>query len=106
MIKRIAFFATMFFAGLVNLMANNLQIGVPEVTVADSTISFTIQWDNSWLITTGSNNHDAVWIFVKRQDCADNLWTHASLSTNSADHSITGGVLQVDAATDGMGVFI
>jgi formylglycine-generating enzyme required for sulfatase activity len=106
LIKRLAFFTNLFIGVLIGLHANNLQIGVPTVTVADSTISFTIQWDNSWLITTGANNYDAVWIFIKRQDCADNLWNHALLSTSSSDHSITGGVLQVDAATDGMGVFI
>jgi formylglycine-generating enzyme required for sulfatase activity len=47
-----------------------------------------------------------VWVFVKRQACVDNLWTHALLSTASGNHSVTGGVLQVDAVTDGMGVFI
>jgi formylglycine-generating enzyme required for sulfatase activity len=54
----------------------------------------------------GSNNYDAVWIFVKRQTCTDNLWLHAPLSTNSADHSVTGGLVQVDAVADGMGVYI
>lgn len=86
--------------------ANNLQIGVPAVAVGPSTISFTIQWDNSWYITTGANNWDGVWIFVKRQSCTDNLWSHALVSTVSGDHSITGGVVQVDAVTDGRGVFI
>ncbi len=104
--KSISFCITLFLAGLINLTANNLQIGVPSVNVADSTITFTIQWDNSWLITAGSNNHDAVWIFIKRQDCADNLWNHAYLSVTSSDHSITGGVLQVDAVSDSMGIFI
>jgi formylglycine-generating enzyme required for sulfatase activity len=98
--------ATMFVAGLTSLTANNLQIGVPTLDVGNSTISFTIQWDNSWLVTSGPNNWDGVWIFVKRQACTDNLWNHALLSTNSVDHSITGGVLQVDAVTDGMGIFI
>lgn len=106
MLKRIAIFMCLLIAGLIDLTANNLQIGVPSVNVGAGTISFTIQWDNSWYITSGPSNWDGVWIFVKRQACADNLWNHALLSTNPADHSITGGVLQVDAVTDGMGVFI
>ncbi len=106
MTKRITIFAALFLTGFINLQANNLQIGVPSIDVGNSTITFTIQWDNSWMISAGSNNYDAVWIFVKRQDCADNLWNHAPLSTASVDHSITGGVLQVDAVTDGMGIFI
>jgi formylglycine-generating enzyme required for sulfatase activity len=106
MLKRIVIFICLLIAGSINLTANNLQIGVPSVNVGAGTISFTIQWDNSWYITSGPSNWDGVWIFVKRQACADNLWNHALLSTNPADHSITGGVLQVDAVTDGMGVFI
>jgi len=106
MIKKITILICLFFIGLVNLKANNLQIGVPTVDDVAGTISFSIQWDNSWLVTSGPNNWDGVWIFIKRQACADNLWNHALISTNSGDHSITGGVLQVDAVTDGMGIFI
>ncbi|MEO6884551.1 MAG: SUMF1/EgtB/PvdO family nonheme iron enzyme [Bacteroidia bacterium] len=89
-----------------SLIANNLVIGAPTVAVGPGTISFTIQWDNSWNVASGPTNWDGVWVFVKRQACADMLWNHALLSTNAADHNITGGVLQVDAVTDGMGVFI
>ncbi len=71
--------------------ANNLSIGTPAVV--GSNIQFTVSWDNSWFTTLGSNNYDAVWIFVKRQTCTDNLWLHAPLSTNSADHSVTGGLV-------------
>jgi len=84
--------------------ANNLNIGTPSVVGND--LTFTISWDNSWFTTLGSNNYDAVWIFVKRQSCTDNLWVHAPLSTNSADHSVTGGLVQVDAVADGMGIYI
>ncbi|TAL58382.1 MAG: hypothetical protein EPN85_11705 [Bacteroidetes bacterium] len=97
-------FFVLYFQMDVN--ANNLQTGVPTVAVGPSTISFTIQWDNSWYIAAGASNWDGVWVFVKRQACTDNLWSHALVSTTATDHSITGGVLQVDAVTDGMGVFI
>ena len=46
--------------------ANYLQIGVPTVSVPGSSISFTIQWDNSWYIASGPTNWDGVWVFVKR----------------------------------------
>lgn len=87
-----------------NLKANNLSISSPAVV--GSNIQFTISWDNSWNTSSMPNNWDAVWVFVKRQSCTDNLWTHSLVSTVSGNHSVTGGVLQVDAVTDGMGVFI
>jgi formylglycine-generating enzyme required for sulfatase activity len=93
------------FAGC--LLANNLQFGA--ITRPDAThLQFTIQWDNSWRVTGGPANWDAVWIFVKYQDCATNYlpWQHVGLSTVSGDHTITGGVLQVDAVADGKGVII
>ncbi len=87
-----------------NLKANNLAIGTP--TVVGANLAFTIQWDNSWNASLTPSNWDGVWVFVKRQACSDNLWTHALVSTVSGNHSITGAILQVDAVTDGMGVFI
>jgi len=83
--------------------ANNLNIGVPAV--AGNTITFTIAWDNSWNTSLAPNNWDAVWVFVKRQSCTDNVWAHAQVSTASV-HTVTGGVLQVDPVTDGRGVFV
>ena len=105
--KKISFslFLIGFMLGLTfQSNANNLSIGTPAVV--GSNIEFTVSWDNSWFTTLGSNNYDAVWIFVKRQTCTDNLWLHAPLSTNSADHSVTGGLVQVDAVADGRGVYI
>jgi len=58
------------FASYAN--ANNLQIGA--VAKIDAThLQFTIQWDNSWCVAAGPTNWDAVWLFVKYQDCATNL---------------------------------
>jgi formylglycine-generating enzyme required for sulfatase activity len=86
--------------------ANNLQMSAPTVNPGASTISFTISWDNSWNVAGGAANWDGVWVFVKRQACSDRIWNHALLSTTSADHDVNGGVLQVDAVADGMGVFV
>jgi len=56
-------------------------------------------------VSSGPTNWDAVWVFIKFQDCATNLWQHVGLSTTPADNVVTGGILQVDV-TDGKGVFI
>jgi formylglycine-generating enzyme required for sulfatase activity len=100
----------LFFASLSG-KANNVQVS--GITVTGSNITFTLSWENSWN-TMGNinplypNNWDGVWVFVKYQNNIDNLWKHATLSSVSADHSVTGagGVLQADAVSDGMGVFI
>lgn len=84
--------------------ANNLNI--TNVAVAAGNVTFDITWDNSWNASGAPSNWDAIWIFVKYNDCATTNWLHADLSTTSGDHSIGGGVLQVDAVTDGKGVFI
>src|SRR5690554_1327913 len=66
-------------------LANNLQI--TNVTKVDnSTISFRISWENSWRVSTAPNNHDAVWIFIKRIDCATNQWNHVDLSPSAGNH--------------------
>ena len=65
-------FSALLFATNISF-ANNVQIGAPTVAVGPSTISFTIQWDNSWNVASGPTNWDGVWVFVKRQDCSDNL---------------------------------
>jgi len=85
--------------------ANNLIMGTPSVS--GSNVTFTIQWDNSWYVSNGPSNWDAVWIFVKRQTCnqnAQNPWIHAMLA--SSGHSVTGTQLEVDLASDNEGVFI
>ena len=95
--------------------ANNLVIsGTPSYSSANQTLTFTMAWDNSWCINAGPTNWDAVWIFVKRQNCSGtNNWVHQKLSTTSADHnaklasnSATSTDVQVDAVSDGMGVFV
>ena len=85
--------------------ANNLLLSTPSVN-GSGQLQFTIQWDNSWNTSGLPFNWDAVWVFVKRQSCSNLVWSHVTLSTTSANHAVTGGVLQVDAVADGMGVFI
>ena len=83
--------------------ANNVQI--TGTSVSGQNITFNISWDNSWNANVAPANWDAVWVFVKYQDCNTRLWAHAGLSALAADHS-TVSPLQVDPVPDGKGVFI
>ena len=86
-------------------IANNLIIGTP--TISGSTITFSIQWNNSWKVTTGPSNWDAEWVFIKRQACDQNNqnpWLHGVLA--STGHTTTSTQLGIDLASDNMGVFI
>lgn len=85
--------------------ANNLKITGTSVDTGAGTVTFNIQWDNSWRTNIAPANHDAVWVFIKYQDCADKLWKHANLSVTSSDHS-TASPLKIDAVPDGKGVFV
>lgn len=103
--KKIAIYLIFSFAISSISFANNLVIGAP--TVSGSTVTFTIKWDNSWSVTDGPANWDAVWVFVKRQTCAPNTlnqWLHADIAATG--HSVDGTQLQIDTVTDNKGVFI
>jgi formylglycine-generating enzyme required for sulfatase activity len=87
--------------------ANNLQIGPVSESVNSGNhfLNFTISWDNSWRVTSNPGNWDAVWLFVKRRDCAAIQWQHADLSGQDADHT-AGMPLLADAYADKRGVMI
>lgn len=102
LLKKISFalcvFATSFVA-----KANNVEI--TGTAVVGTNINFNISWENSWSTDIAPANHDAVWVFVKYQDCATNIWYHADLSDTSGDHTAD-APLQADAVADGKGVFL
>jgi formylglycine-generating enzyme required for sulfatase activity len=87
------------------LPANNVTVLNSSVPDADH-IQFDISWDNSWYIS--GYNYDAVWIFVKVQNCAgSSTWDHLDLSASGPDHSVSGGTgLIVEPSSGGKGVFI
>jgi hypothetical protein len=90
------------------IRANNIQIS--NVTTSGLNITFDISWENSWnsmnnIDLNYPNNWDAAWVFIKVQSNTNNLWLHQLVSTNAANHSITGGVLQVDAVFRWCGCF-
>jgi formylglycine-generating enzyme required for sulfatase activity len=103
LLKQITVALTMFLANVFIADANN--VAITGTSVSGSNITFNISWENSWNTNLAPNNWDAVWVFVKYQDCATRLWAHAGLSTVAGDHTAA-SPLQVDPVTDGKGVFI
>lgn len=111
------FLATCFYLlQTTHIQANNLQISNIVNPGAGTTITFDVTWDNSWWTSTGTANYDAVWVFIKNQNCPyptsptaiTPVWNAVSVSTVSGDHTINSSNLPItiDAVADGMGVFI
>lgn len=95
--------SALFLLFAINSNANNVEI--TGTSVSGNDITFNISWENSWNANVAPANWDAVWVFVKYQDCNTRLWAHTSLSTVAGDHSAA-SPLQVDPVADGRGVFI
>jgi formylglycine-generating enzyme required for sulfatase activity len=93
--------ALLLFGFGISSNANNLQI--TGTAVSGSNISFNVSWDNSWNASLAPSNWDAVWIFVKYQDCATRQWYHAAIATTG---NSTVSPLQVDMVSDNKGVFL
>lgn len=89
------------------LQANNLQLADVNVNLGAKTVTFNISWDNSWRYAPGipPGNHDAVWVFLKYQDCTQEQlgFTHLDLAVGG--HSIGAG-LEIVEVSDKKGVFI
>lgn len=84
-----------------NSYANNVQVTGTSVTGTD--VSFNISWENSWYASVAPANWDAVWVFVKYQDCATHQWYHADINTSG---NSAASPLQVDLVPDAKGVFL
>ena len=102
-----------FFAAIYSTEINANGVTIANVVAASTTtVSFDIAWNNSWNAAAPSNNWDAVWVFIKTQVCVtgSSPWSHALVATSTPGNHIInsggGGLLQIDAVTDGMGVFI
>lgn len=102
LLKKISFMLCAFVA---SFAANANNVEITGTAVAGTNINFNISWENSWYTNLAPSNFDAVWVFVKYQDCATNIWYHADLSTSAADHSAA-SPLQADVVSDGKGVFL
>ena len=82
--------------------SNNLVIGGVSRTGADrDVITATISWENSWNVIGIPQNHDAVWLFIKFRECeAGGEWSHALLSTDMSDHTISSGITWAQPITN------
>lgn len=75
-------------------MAFGSALNVTNVTVnqPSQTVSFDIQWRNSWRITAAPANWDAVWVFIKWRPCGSLPsvpWNHAAISTTIGEHAFS-----------------
>jgi formylglycine-generating enzyme required for sulfatase activity len=95
--------SALFLLFAITTSANNVEI--TGTSVSGSNITFNISWENSWNASVAPANWDAVWVFIKYQDCNTRIWAHAGLSLIAGDHTAA-SPLQVDPVTDGRGVFI
>ena len=109
---------SLFCVGIVNLtVANDIQVSSATLTGQNTTSDFTlvqfdINWSNSWRVSTGPNNWDAAWVFVKYRveggaGCTPGNWQHATL--HSTGHAITtdnGTTGTITPSEDGKGVFM
>ncbi len=91
----------LFLALSFSANANNVVIS--GTAVSGSNITFNIAWENSWNASVAPANWDAVWVFVKYQDCNTKLWSHVNL--NAVGHS-TVSPLVVNTVSDNKGVFV
>lgn len=96
--------------GLSNISYSNNLI-ISDVALAnDSTLTFKVSWENSWRTNNAPYNHDAVWLFIKKRDCASLQWSHVNLSLSPSSHS-TSSPLEIyidgrDNASTTKGVFV
>lgn len=80
---------------------------------ANPIITFDVAWDNSWRVSAGPNNYDAVWIFIKYQkvpvgspNCESYLeWDHAKMTNLAGDFS-TAAPLTYSFVDDSVGIFL
>lgn len=107
--KKTLLFLTMLFTLGMSVRANNVSIA--NVNVSGNTVTFDLSWENSWnsmnnVDTLYPNNWDAVWLFVKVQSDATNLWSHQPLAASG--HAVSGGgtPLTIVNQADTVGVFI
>jgi len=113
-IMRIILMACLF--SWTGALANNVRITNVTNTnpgAADPIITFDIAWDNSWRVSSGPSNYDAVWIFVKYQkvptgspNCESyQEWHHAKMTNVPGDFSV-GAPLEVVFVGDSMGIYV
>lgn len=107
-IKRFALFM-MLFVVAISATANNIQVtnvSLKNKNVIDDYVQaeFDITWENSWRTSSGLNNWDAAWVFIKYK-VGTGDWQHASLNTTASNHAAPSGST-ISVPADGRGIFI
>ena len=95
--RRMVMTGTILLVSLVTmpLWANNVAVDNVFLTEQNFTdhythIKFDISWDNSWRVSTGPSNWDAVWVFAKYR-VGSGAWAHCTLDTVDANHTAPNG---------------
>jgi len=106
----------MFMLSVTTTSANNVRISNVVNTnpgSANPILTFDVAWDNSWRVSSGPTNYDAVWVFIKYQkvpvgasNCESYLeWGHAGMTNNAGDFS-AGAPLTYQFVDDSIGLFL
>jgi formylglycine-generating enzyme required for sulfatase activity len=72
-----------------NVTISNIQTGRYDYLAGNVEVKFDVSWENSWRLSAGPGNWDAVWLFFKYR-ANGGSWTHARL--NSTGHSVPAGM--------------
>lgn len=99
--------------------SNNISISSVSLNVNTvdqyALVQFSITWENSWRLSSGSSNWDAAWVFIKYRKVGTYNWQHAKLYTSgytaptgsSIDIALSSNSGAYDASTNpGVGAFI
>lgn len=79
--------------------ANNVQIASLSYDNDLNQVTFNLSWENSW--RSGSDFHDAVWVFVKYKPNNTDAWSHANITAGTP-----GSGLEIVTQSDNKGVFV
>jgi formylglycine-generating enzyme required for sulfatase activity len=63
-----------------NLVVSNISLTSQNKSQDYTMIKFDVGWSNSWRVSTGPSNWDAVWIFIKYRQQGQTTWHHATLN--------------------------
>ncbi|OFX76503.1 MAG: hypothetical protein A2X12_02980 [Bacteroidetes bacterium GWE2_29_8] len=95
---------------------NGLTLSNISVNQGAGLISCNVQWNNSWRVSGEPKNYDAVWVFVKFRDCAEQTgvqFSHGLISTTITDHTLgtleavkADGTAGVDVAPNNTGIML
>ncbi len=85
------------------VVVSNVSITGQNTTNGYTLVQFDISWDNSWRVSSGPENWDACWVFVKYRLKTQTIWNHATLNTSG--HTAPANST-ISTPSDGKGIFI